>query len=248
MKAAETDAATLQQHMTGTYLSLRAGIGVIGAALPWLLWLGGQIGDREPLRGSMSAYYYSPTMRNTFVGALVSIGVFLYLYKGFSTRENWALNLAGALAIGVAMVPTSPLSAADSGGFPFHSTFAVLFFVCIAYVCVFRASDTLSLIRDTRKAERLRATYRLLGIGMVVSPIIAVVLTFVLQRAPQERSLVFFVEAVAVLTFATYWLVKSREMRATDAECLALEGKLQAPTSPRAGPAGAPGRLVQIEP
>ena len=247
MKSVENQAATLQEHMTGTYFNLRVGIGVIGVALPLLLWLGGQIGDHEPLRSSMSAYYYSPTMRNTFVGALVAIGLFLYLYKGFSSAENRALNLAGALAIGVAMVPTSSQPGVHSVSSTFHGTFAVLFFICIAYVCIFRASDTLSLIRDTRKADKLRAIYRLLGIGMVISPLLAVVLTFLLQPATQKRSLTFFVEAVAVLIFAAYWLTKSKEMKNTDAENLALEGKLQASPRPRAERA-APGRLVQIEP
>ncbi len=247
MKTVENQAAKLQEHMRGTYFNLRVGIGVIGFTLPWLLWFGGQIGDHEPLRASMSAYYYSPTMRDTFVGALVAIGLFLYLYKGFSSAENWVLNLAGALAIGVAMVPTSSQPGVNSVSSKFHGTFAVLFFICIAYVCVFRASDTLSLIRDTRKANKLRAIYRLLGIGMVISPLFAVVLTFLLQPATQERSLTFFVEAVAVLIFATYWLTKSQEMKNTNAEYLALEGKLQAWSKPRAERA-APGRLVQIEP
>ena len=95
MRAPEADAAQLQRHMSGTYFSLRVGMGVLAAALPPLLWLGGRLGDGEPLRCSMSAYYYSATMRDTFVGTLVAVGVFLYLYKGFSRQENWALNLAG---------------------------------------------------------------------------------------------------------------------------------------------------------
>jgi len=247
MKAAENDAATLQEHITRTYLDLRVGIGVIGAALPVLLWLGGQVRDHRSLLSSMSAYYYSPAMRDTFVGALVSIGVFLYLYKGFSTKENWALNMAGAFAIGVAMVPTTSPSEVHSLRSTVHDTFAVLFFLCIAYVSIFRAADTLSLIRDTRKAEKLRAIYRLLGTGMVVSPLLAVVLTFTLQHATQERSLQFFVEAIAVWIFAAYWLVKSGEMRATDAERLALQGKLQAAPALETAKV-APGRLVQIEP
>ena len=96
MKNVEDNAAELQAHMVGTYHNLRVGIGVIGLALPVLLWLGGKFLDGMPLRGSMSAYYYSPTMRNVFVGILFAIGVGLYLYKGFSTKENWALNAAAS--------------------------------------------------------------------------------------------------------------------------------------------------------
>jgi hypothetical protein len=248
MRATDADAGQLQKHMAGTYFALRRGMGALAAALPPLLWLGGRFGDGEPLRCSMSAYYYSPAMRDTFVGVLVAIGVFLYLYKGFSRQENWALNLAGALAVGIAMVPTTP-SCEDGGRrLTAHGTFAVMFFLSIAYVCVFRASDTLSLVRDTRMAERLRATYRGLGALMVVSPGVAWALDVLLQPGSRGRSLVFFVEAVAVLTFATYWLVKSRELGATEAERLALERKLKPVSRTIPRPERAPGRLVQIEP
>lgn len=232
--------------MSGTYFALRVGMGVLAAALPLLLWLGGRLGDAEPLRCSMSAYYHSPTMRDTFVGALVAIGVFLYLYKGFSRQENWALNLAGVLAIGIAMVPTGPGCGESGGPFTVHGTFAVLFFLSIAYVCVFRAPDTLSLIRDTRQAKQFRDAYRGLGALMVLSPVVAAALTFLLQREARDRSVVFFVEALAVFTFATYWLVKSREMSATDAERLALERKLKPASSAAPVADGNPGRIVQV--
>jgi hypothetical protein len=246
MRPSYADAGELQRHMAGTYFALRIGMGVLAAALPLLLWLGGRFIDREPLRCSMSAYYYSPAMRDTFVGVLVATGVFLYLYKGFSRQENWALNLAGALAVGIAMRPTTP-QCGDGGLFTLHGTFAILFFLSIAYVCLFRASDTLSLIRDARRARRLRAVYRALGVLMVVSPAIAAALSAILRSGANESSALFLVEAFAVLTFAAYWITKSREMSVTDAELLALERKLQPATHPKPANTRSPGRLVQVE-
>jgi len=243
MRPAEHDAARLQRHMAGTYLNLRAGIGIIGAALPVVLLFGGWLLDGDSLRGSMSAYYYSPAMRDTFVGGLISIGVFLYLYKGFSTAENVALNLAGAFAVGVAMFPTGDASAQGS---PLHPVFAVLFFLAIGYVCVFRASDTLSLIRNTERARRLQRTYRTLGVVMVLSPLLAIAFSYMLPPAG-ERPLIFFIEAFGVWSFATYWLMKSLELKETGAERLALDGKVQAAV-PYEGETAAPGRLVQVEP
>jgi hypothetical protein len=246
MRTSQADADDLQKHIAGTYFRLRLGMVVLAAALPLALWLGGWFADHAALRCSMSAYYFSPAMRDTFVGVLFAVGMFLYLYKGFSRRESWALNLAGACAVGIAMVPTTPVC--GERGRIFHGIFAVLFFLAIAYVCVFRAADTLSLIRDTRKAERLRAVYRWLGAAMVASPLIAVALAYSLHPADRGGSLVFFVETVAVLTFAAYWLAKSLELSATDAEELALERKLHRAPAPPAGVKRAPGRLVQIEP
>jgi hypothetical protein len=231
----------LQRHMAGTYFALRVGIATIGAALPIVLWLGGLLGEGESLLGSMSAYYYSG-MRDVFVGALIAIGVFLYLYKGFSPAENVALNVAGIMAVGVALFPT-----ADTGGprgttATLHGVFATVFFVAIAYVALTRASDTLSLVRDTERAESLRRVYRTLGILMIASPVMAVVLSFVLSGGSPWRSIIFFVEAAGVWVFAAYWLAKSLELRETDAEGLAVEGKL-AQAAP--GRAAGPGRLVR---
>ena len=248
MRDPVADAGQLQKHMSGTYFTLRVGMGLLATALPPLLWLGGRLRDGEPLRCSMSAYYHSPAMRDPFVGALVSIGVFLYLYKGFSRQENWALNLAGAFAVGIALEPTGPRCGEGGGAFTLHGTFAVLFFLSIAYVCVFLASDTLSLIRDAGTAKRFRRAYRALGVLMVVSPVIAAALAYALQPGERGRSLVFFVEALAVFTFAAYWLTKSWEMSATDAERLALERKLQRSAHPKPADDSSPGRLVQIEP
>ncbi len=237
-------ADTLQGHITGTYASLRIGVGVLGAALPILLGLGGWFGDGEPLRSSLSAYYYSPTMGDTFVGTLVAVGVILFLYKGFSVSEDWALNFAGVFAVGVALVPTHPPDALVRAA-TWHGIFAISFFACIAYTCIFRASDTLSLIRDTARARRLRWVYRLLGAAMIIAPLFAALLAFLFRGASQPSRLVLFVEAAGVWVFATYWLTKSRELRDTGAARLALEGKLHRIAEQRPSQLGL---LVQVEP
>jgi hypothetical protein len=234
----------LQEHIAGTYASLRIGVGVVGAALPVVLWLFGWIGDGQPLRGSMSAYYYSPTMGDIFVGTLVAVGVILFLYKGFSGSEDWGLNFAGLFAVMVALVPTDPLGAA-ARAVTWHGTFAVLFFACIAYICIFRASDTLSLIRDTARAKRLRHIYRLVGVAMIAAPLLAALLAFLLRGASEPSRVVFFVEAAGVWVFAAYWLVKSWELRKTGAARLALQGKLSRIANPRRGQLGA---VIQVEP
>lgn len=246
---APADPGDLQRHMAGTYFAIRAGMGVLAAALPPLLWLGGRLGDGEPLRCSMSAYYWSPTMRDPFVGILVAIGVFLYLYKGFSRAENWALNLAGALAVGVALVPTSPRCGEGTITAPsLHGIFAVLFFLSIAYVAVFRASDTLSLVRDARRARGFREVYRALGALMVVAPLSAVGLGVAVRRGTTGGPMLFLAESLAVLTFAAYWLVKSREMSETDAERLALDRELARVSAPKPAGVESPGSLVRREP
>jgi hypothetical protein len=230
----------LQQHMVGTYHALRLGIGIVGFALPFLLWFGGSLAGVVP-QTSMSMYYHT-AMRDVFVGVLVAIGLMLLLYKGFSSLENWALNAGGMLAVVVAMLPTARDKAATGTIGTLHIVAAVSFFACIAYVSVFRASDTLSLIRDTGKAKVYRKWYRLLGIGMVASPLLALVISQTLSAG----RLVFFVELAGVVMFALYWLVKSSEMRMTEADQLALEGKLLRVAQSKV-PDAAPGRIIRQE-
>lgn len=244
MRTEGAGADELQKHISGTYFSLRLGIGLLAAALPLVLWVGGRFGDSEALRCSMSAYYYSPTMRDKFVGILCAIGLFLYLYKGFSRQENWALNIAGVLVVLIAFVPTAE-GCKEGLKFEVHGVLAIFFFAAIAYVSITRAADTLSLIRDPAKAKKLRALYRGLGVLMIVSPLVAFGVAALLEPASPKRSLVFFVETFAVWTFAAYWIVKSRELSATDATKLALERKLAQATPPPQG-VERTGKLVQI--
>lgn len=225
LKHAQDNALTLQAHLVHTYLGLRVGIAFIGACLPIVLWAGDRIWESHGLRPSMSDYYWS-AMRDPFVGGLVAIGVFLYLYKGFSTLENWALNAAGILAVGVAMVPMrAPEEAGRLLRSEFHYTFAIIFFLCIGYVCIFEAPKTLSedLIPDRARAARLRRFYKTLGILMVALPLFALAVSGAWWK--------FWVEAAGVWVFSTYWAAKGFELAKTDADLLAVQGRLQRKTN-----------------
>jgi len=222
----------LSKHISATYKTLRLGIAVIALAFPPLLGIGGYILAKLPLDGSMSAYYHAGdslnpghgVMRNVFVGILFAIGTILFLYQGITRLEDYALNIAGVLALGIALFPMTWPVGSKGTPFSLHGICAVSFFVCIAYVCIFRASDTLTLIHDHATRERYRRSYKLLGVAMVTSPAIAFILTSVLQL---NTSLTFFVEAVGVYVFAAYWLLKSREIAGTNADQRAVTGKLR---------------------
>jgi hypothetical protein len=224
----------LREHVMATYLSLRIGIAFLGGILPPLLVVVGWIAGRVGLQSSMSAYYYAGNgaARNEFVGILITIGAFLYLYKGFSQEENIALNLAGIFALGVALVPM-PWDCADNcARISAHGVFAISFFICIAYVCLARAMDTLPLLQDVYANDPDRAKsriafykrrYRILGWAMIGSPLAALIWNSTLRQS----SAVFYIEAFAVWVFAAYWLYKSKEMRESSAEQRAMAGGLR---------------------
>jgi len=220
----------LQGHILGTYTNIRVGIAVIGIAFPFFLWLVGQFYAQLPLQSSMSAYYHAVgyqgrSMRDWFVGLLFVVGIFLYLYKGFGRAENWALSIGGVLAVGVAIFPDMP----STSWITPHGFCAIGLFLCIAFVALFCANDTLDLIYDTnirnpaQVIARLKLLYRLIGWAMIISMLLAYILNTVFRT--QFRT--FWVEAAGILSFGTYWLLKSWELRMTAAELKTVRAQIK---------------------
>jgi hypothetical protein len=227
---------TPDNQVEATYRTLRHGIAALAFAFPWVLGLGGCVVGHLPLADSMSAYYHASdsghpesgpagagTMRNEFVGVLFAVGALLIAYKGYSRFEDRALNLAGILAAGIALIPMNWPGSSQNSPLTPHGACALSFFLCIAYVCIFRAGDTLSLIKDTETRGRYHRTYRRLGLAMVLLPTLA----WIVSSVAHWRWLVFLVEASAIYVFATYWAVKSREARLTGVDSKAARGKLR---------------------
>src|SRR5258708_32222634 len=100
-------AEDLRKNILSTYWTLRMGIVVLSAALPVSLYAYSWYADHGLAEHSMSAFYgaHDGAMRNWFVGVLCAIGAFLILYRGFSTAENWLLNLAGGFSGPTAETP-----------------------------------------------------------------------------------------------------------------------------------------------
>ena len=242
----------LQEHMLWTYYGLRVGLAAIGFALPVLLVLVGGLLHHVWLKPSISEFYYVDgasflTTRDVFVAGLFAAGLCLYLYKGFSNKENVALNAAGLFAALVATFPTAETDDKRGVVSAIHGASAVLFFLSIAYVSVFRSSDTLRLLSETRR-PRYRRAYMLTSAAMVVSPFTALALSFLLRPTDAR---IFLVEAFGVWAFSAYWIVKTFEMRESSAEKLALDAELRRELVPdpdgREGPptSGAAEKIVR---
>lgn len=223
-------AFTLDERVRKTYLSLRVGVATLGIALPLLLLVGGSAAG-IPWQPSMSAYYHATpqapgpslepcpvagtpaglpagTMRNVFVGILFAVGAMLYVNKGFSKRENWALNIAGVTAFGIALFPMSWCESASR--FSLHGTFALAFFASILFVCEFCSSQTLRWLRDDVQRRRFRNAYHAIAVLMAVSPLAAFVANL---TGSGQSHFIFFAEAFGILSFVIFWLVKSYEIR-----------------------------------
>lgn len=215
---------TLQGRILLTYNSLRFGMFVITTTMPIVVVLWGYIFG-VPWQNSVSEYYFAlptggsvqPTYpcRVPFVGILFALGSFLYLYKGFSSRENIALNLAGLCALGVALCPMR----VEPGYIPssniLHFTFAVLMFICMAYTAIFCHNETLRWVRDADRRLRFKTAYYIIGWFMGLFPLTGIILAKSVDAVGQQ---VFWIEAAGTWAFAAYWFTKSLELKESEVE------------------------------
>lgn len=204
----------IQRHIYGTYFYLRVGMGVIAAVFPIWLYAWGRV-HGIPLADSMSAYYWEALekgapVRVWFVGGLFAIGVCLYLYQGFTKGENYALNVAGLLAIGVAYFPMEWNCGLECKKTSAHGVCAIALFVCLAYVTWIRSKDTLDYLPDERARKKFSNAYNITSFVMLIAPISAAILQVVFQKT---GSYIFFLEAVGIWAFAGYWFIRTFEMR-----------------------------------
>ncbi len=207
----------LLRHVFDTYNTLRLGMAAIAFAFPILLYVVGRL-NSLPLQGSMSAYYWAsiegdPPVRVWFVGCIFAIGSFLFLYKGYTSSENWALNVAAVLIILVALFPMSWKCGSELGHCPNvnpHSWFAIAFFGCIAYVALGEAGKTLDDVQDQALKQRYKIAYWFTRAFLVIFPVAAVIAHLLTRN---WDTLTYSLELAGIWAFAFFWLVKSLELR-----------------------------------
>ena len=220
----------LSDHVFDTYLSLRAGMAVIAFLFPISIVATGYLFDKGlPIQDSLSAYFWASNTgfnqsRIPFVGGLFAIGAFLYLYKGFTVKENTALNMAAVGAVGVACFPMKWTCTGCDGWTP-HGFFAIGLFACLVYVVWFRSSDTLGLLPPGESRKYFARWYATIGFFMALSPLIALATNWIVGQS----WFVIFVEALGVWAFAAYWLFKTNELRLSRATRKALDASVEIP-------------------
>jgi hypothetical protein len=232
----------LQMHIAKTYFGLRMGLIGIAVILPVVLPVWGWARGIA-YQCSLSAYYHAvgpngESVRDGFVGLLFVVGGLLCLYKGYSHWEDWLLNVAGVLVVGVALFPmnwpdgchaqSNDIVEAAKASASLHGTLAVGFFLCIAAVCIFCARKTLVEVTNQTHRRRYANAYRVLGIIMVAAPLLAWLASIVFF----EEHAIVVVETFGVLAFGAYWLVKTLELERSHAEQNSLTGELDLPVAP----------------
>lgn len=195
-----------------SYLALRTTIGILGIALPFLVSLGAQAIFKTGLQASISAYYHTG-MRDVFVGVLFVIGFFLFSYRGYSRLDNLVSNLACLWAVGLALFPTAPIGENLSPGVVrignIHLAFAGLFFLTLAFFCLYLFTKTNPEQLPTRQKLQRNHVYRtcgwvmLAGIGLMALHAALPPLAWLERLNP-----VYWLEAASILAFGVSWFVK----------------------------------------
>ena len=225
----QTDSLAIELHISQTYNNLRFGMAATAFAFPLLLLIGGLVLSWfEPFSSipllkmpsltmqSMSAYYHTP-LRGVFVGLLFAIGIYLYLFKGFSPAENMWLNVAGTFAVLIALLPTTQGCQTSCGTFTTryaHGVCVFVFFGMIYLVCRRSAEHTLPLLKDAVRVKWYATRYQILGQSFLWLPLIIGAFTIYFQQDLDKSSRTFglVAEMVAVWTFSYYWYLKGREI------------------------------------
>lgn len=192
-----------------SYLELRAIVGVIGLALPFVLSIGGVIAGVSFPDLSLSIYYHTP-MRNWFVASLSVIGVFLAGCRGYDRRDEIAGYIAGFCAIVVAFVPTvGPGQPEDTVGL-LHYGFAAALFLTLSYFCLALFRLTSHPGSETPQKRSRNVVYLVCGIIMLASIAaigILALIAYFSQHAFWPNS-GFWLESAAILAFGFAWLTK----------------------------------------
>jgi hypothetical protein len=190
---------------TYSYLALRKAVGWIGILLPFILMLGVFIiFNGEIIQESISHYYYTE-MRNVLVGALCAIALFMFFYSGYDKWDDWAGNVAGFFAIGVAWFPTTELGSSNLIG-KIHFACAAIFFLTLAVFSLFLFTKKGS--NPTQQKLRRNKIYVICGLIMIACLIAIFIYFNFIHNDNSDSSFVFWAETVALIAFGVSWLTK----------------------------------------
>ena len=207
-----------------SYRRIRKSIGTMGAGLPWVLvGLSGVHFFGTEVQPSISDYYYT-NLRELFTGTLCAVSLFLIRYVGFKDRVFWKndnlmTNIAGVMALGVALFPTSPRDSCRKiySFIPFsyewlgwlHYGFAAVFFIILANMSI----NVFTIGQQKNKNIPLSIVnenniYRICG--YTIYACLVFIPIFAQYKLITYSTLLF--ETIALNAFGIAWLIKGRAL------------------------------------
>jgi hypothetical protein len=210
-----------ERSLITSYLAMRRLIGVLGIALPIILFFGGLAQDEPLIEGSISGYYYT-SMRDFFVGLLSGVALFLLSYKGYEKIDDVVAQISGMCVLGMIIFPTAMFSGSvvkvgmfripDNISEYIHLAFGTLFFLSLSYNSIFLFTRRHPGVMGKEKKRR-NIIYRTCGVVMLASVVcISIYTIFLKETVLSKMNPVLILESIALLAFGISWLVKGNTL------------------------------------
>ena len=207
-----------------SYRRLRRAIGYLGIFLPIILIVLSLFEFfKTPIQASISDYYYT-NLRDIFTGTLAATGLFMIRYKGHDNPVFWKndqllTNIAGIMAVGVALVPVNPeydhqkvytfipLTIQWLGWV--HYAFAALLFTTFSLLAinVFTIGQKYN---ENIPVSRINENniYRFCGFTIII----LMLLVPVSENLRLFKYSTLILESIALFLFGIAWLIKGRAL------------------------------------
>ncbi len=204
-----------------SYLGIRRAIGIVGLLLPILLGPVGWFVFGIAIQDNMSSYYHT-ALRDIFVGAMCAIGIFLFCYRGYDWIESWTANFGCISALGVALCPldanSDPLHQSSIVGY-LHTISGGAFFITLAFYSLYHFPSAKEGKHEVAPHEAQRNfVYRISGLVILASMMASGAYLFLFPadwvRKCNDYHFLFWMEWIAVWSFAAAWLTKGRAILA----------------------------------
>ena len=198
---------------TNAYAYLQKAVGLIAVTLPFVVAIGNDMSGGHGLKGSISAYYYTH-LGNYFVGSLFALGVFFlsYNYRPLPDYrvDNYLSNVAAAMAVGVALFPTSSDGAEATGGGEREVMRLVRLRSAVpsALAGLRIAAPAASVAEEMRSFARPKSSTFACPFGVIITFAIVMILVTEIVKPSKSLHALFWLESIAVVSFGISWLVK----------------------------------------
>lgn len=209
-----------------SFKTMRRMIGILGIALPVLLFVWSVcISNNHFLLDSISSYYHT-YRRDWLVGILCAVSLFLFAYHGYDNLDFVVFKIAAISALGVAFFPAfikSPINPdvhiagnATALTNAVHYVSASIFFITLACVSLFLFTKTGGDPEQQHCTKRKVIRNRLYIVcGLLIFA--SIIFMAILMLLPPDNGIfafepAFWAETVALFAFGTSWLVKGEAL------------------------------------